>query len=75
MNYLKNKFLYKISMIYYYKVDISEGIYVNKTRESKECNIYHYWYFSNKGFKFQSYVCNRYDDLVMMSISLNDIAI
>ena len=62
-------------MIYYYKVDISQGIDVNKTRESKECNICHYWYSSNKGFKFQSYVCNRYDDVVMMSISLNDIAI
>ena len=40
-------------MIYYDRVDVSEGIDVDKTREPKECDIYHYWYFLNKEFKFQ----------------------
>ena len=31
--------------------------------------------FLNKGFEFQSYVCGRYQDLVMMSINFSDIAI
>ena len=31
---------------------------VNKTRESKECDICHYWYFLDKRFKFQPDVCN-----------------
>ena len=34
-------------MLYYDKIDVSEGIDVNKTSASKECNICHYWYFLN----------------------------
>ena len=62
-------------MIYYDRIDVSERIDVNKTTESKECGICHYWYFLDKGFKFPSYVYNRCHDLVMMSINLSDIAI
>ena len=29
-------------MLYYDRIDFSEGIDVNKTSESKECNICHY---------------------------------
>ena len=39
-------------MIYYNRFVVSEGIDVNKTSESKERNICHYWYFRNKGFQF-----------------------
>ena len=35
-----NKFLYK-SLKLYYRIDVSKGIDVNKTSESKECNICH----------------------------------
>ena len=56
-------------------IEVSKGIDVNKTRESKECDICHYWYFLNKGFKFQINVCNGYHDLLMMSMNLTDIAI
>ena len=62
-------------MLYYDRTDVSEGIDVNKTSKSKECDICHYWFFLNKRFKFQSYVCNRCHDLLMMSISLTDTAI
>ena len=62
-------------MIYYDRIDFSGGIDVNKTSESKVCNICHYWYFLNKGFKFQPRVCNRCQDLLMMSINLSDIPI
>ena len=44
------------------RIDASERINVNKTSKSKECNIYHHWYFLNKEFKFQPNVCNRYHD-------------
>ena len=43
MNYLKNKFFIKYKWYIIDRVDISEGIDVNKTSESKECNICHYW--------------------------------
>ena len=39
-------------MLYFNRIDASEGIDFNKKSASKECDIYHYWYFLNKGFKF-----------------------
>ena len=45
-------------MIYYERIDVSEGIDVNKTSVSKECDVCHYWYFSDYNFKFQPNVCN-----------------
>ena len=29
------------------RIDIPEGIYVNKISASKECDICHYWYFKD----------------------------
>ena len=62
-------------MLYFDRIDISEGIDVNKTSASKECDICHYWHFLNYRFKFQPNACNRCHDLLMMSMNLNDIAI
>ena len=59
-----------INMLYYDRIDVSEGIDINKTSASKECDICHYWYFSNKGLKFQTYVCNKCHDLLMMPMNL-----
>ena len=30
-------------MLEYYRIDISEGIDINKTNLSKDCDICHYW--------------------------------
>ena len=54
---------------------MAEGIDVNESIKSKECGICHYWYFLNKGFKPQSYVCNRCHDLSMMFMNLSDNAV
>ena len=62
-------------MLYYDRIDVSEGIDVNKTSASKECDVCHYWYFLNYSFKFQPNVCNRCHDLLMMSMNLSSIAI
>ena len=62
-------------MLYFDRIDVSEGIDVNKTRESKECGICHYWYFLDKSFKFQPIVCNGCHNLLTMSMNLSDIAI
>ena len=48
-----------LKMFYYHIIEVSEGIDTNKTRKSVECYICHYWYFLNKGFKFQLNVCNH----------------
>ena len=62
-------------MLEYYKIDVSEGIDVTKTSDAKECDICDYWYFLDKGFKFQPNVCNGCHDILMMSMNLSDIAI
>ena len=62
-------------MLYFDRIDISEGTDVNKISASKECNICHYWYFLNYSFKFQPNVCHRCHDLLMMSMNLSNIAI
>ena len=62
-------------MLYFNRIDVSEGIDVNKTSSSKECDICHYCYFLNYSFKFQPNSCNRCHDLSMMSMNLSDIAI
>ena len=62
-------------MLYYDKTDISKGIYLNKTSESKECNICHYWWFLGKGLKIQQDISNGCYDLLMMYMRLSDIAV
>ena len=37
-----------LQVLYFHRIEVSEGIYVNKTSASKECDICHYWYFLNK---------------------------
>ena len=38
-------------MLYYDRIDISEGIDPTKSNKSRECMIHHYW-FLNHVFKF-----------------------
>ena len=67
--------LYDIKMLKYHRIDISEGIDVNKTNVSKKCDIFHYCYFKDIGFKFESCLCNGYHDLLRKAINFNDVAI
>ena len=45
-------------MLAYERIDISDGIDVNKSDESKECTLCHYWYFLDKSFSYGSYLCD-----------------
>ena len=58
-------------MLEYERIDISEGIDVNKTNLSKECDICHYWYFKDIGFKYEPYLCNGCHDLMQKAMSFN----
>ena len=62
-------------MLRYQNVDVSEGIYVNKANASKECELFHYCFFKDVGFKFEEQVCNGCYDLLTMAHSLKNIAI
>ena len=41
----------------------------------KECDICHYWYFKNIGFKHESYLCNDPHDLMQKAVSFDNVAI
>ena len=62
-------------MLEYDRIDISEGIDVNKTNASKECDICHYWYFKDIGFKYEKYFCNGCHDLMQKAMSFDNVAI
>ena len=62
-------------MLQYKKVDALEGVDVNKTGASKECEFCHYWFFKDVGFKFEEYVWNGCHDLLTMTYSLKNIEI
>ena len=62
-------------MLQYKNIDVSEGIDVNKTSASKKCELCHYWFFKDIGFKFEEHVCNKCHDLLTIAYSLKDIAI
>ena len=61
-------------MLEYDRIDISEGIDVNKTNASKECDLCHYLYFKDIGFKYEPYLCNGCHDLMQKAKNFNDIA-
>ena len=57
------------------RIDISEGIDINKTSKSKECKICHYWYFKHIGFKYEPHLCNGFHGLMQKAVSFNNIVI
>ena len=62
-------------MLEYKRIDISEGIDVNKTNLSKECDICLYWYLKDIGFTYEPYLCNGCHDLIQKATRFNNIAI
>ena len=62
-------------MLEYDRIDISKGIDVNKKNASKNCDIWHYWYFKDNFLKCEPYLCNGWHDLKQKAMSFNDAAI
>ena len=62
-------------MLEYDRTDISEEIDVNKTSLSKEFDIFHYWYFKDIGFSYETYLWNGCHDLMQKAMSFNNVAI
>ena len=61
-------------MLYYDRIDLSEGIEVAISNNIKECMFCHYWFF-NHGSKFQDSIWNGCHDLTMLCLNISDIAI
>ena len=62
-------------MLGYDRIDISEGIDVDRTNKSKECMLCHYWYFLEKNFSYGPYLCNGCYNIMEKSIDLKNISI
>ena len=60
--------------MYYNRIDLTEGIDVAKSNNSKDWMACHCWFF-NDGFKFQDSVCNSFHDLMMLCLNLSEIAV
>ena len=56
-------------MLEYDRIDI------NKTNASKEYDICHHWYFLDKNFKYEPYLCNGCHDLMQKAINFNNVII
>ena len=62
-------------MLEYDRIDIYERIDINKTNRSKKCDICHYWYFLDKNFNYEPYLCNVCHDIMQKAMNFNDVAI
>ena len=47
----------------------------NKKSASKECSICHYWYFLDKSFNYDPYLCDGCHDLMQKAMSFKNVAI
>ena len=61
-------------MLYYDKLDLSEGIDLTKNDNSRKCMACHYCCF-NHVFKFQDCVCNSFHDLLILCVNIGGFAI
>ena len=62
-------------MLKYDKIDITEGIDVDKTNKSKECMFCHYWYYLDKNFSDGPCTCDSCYNIVQKSTDFKNIAI
>ena len=57
-------------MFEYNRIDLSEGIDINKNILTSK-----YWYFINKNFNYQKYICSGCHDMSTEAISMHNLCI
>ena len=62
-------------MLRYQKIDVSEGISINKTNPSKNVKFVTIGFLKDIGFKFEEHVSTKRHDLLAITYSLKDTAI
>ena len=62
-------------MLVYERIDISDGIHVDKSDKSKECKLCHYWYFLDKNFSSGPCLCDGCYNMMQKCSELKNIAI
>ena len=63
-------------MLEYDRIDISEGIDVKECNEtSRQCRLCKFYYFLNKNFNYQKYLCDGCHDISTKATSMQNLAI
>ena len=63
-------------MLEYNRIDLSEGIDVNKCEDtSRKCNLCQYYYFVFKIFNYQRYLCDGCHDMSVKALSMQYLTI
>ena len=63
-------------MLEYNRIDISEGIDIEKCKEtSKECSLRKFYYFLDKNFSYGPCLCDGCYDMSMKAASMQNLAI
>ena len=63
-------------MLEYDKINISEGIDINKCEEaSRECGLCKFYYFLDKNFKYGQYLCDDCYNMSMKVVSTQNLTI
>ena len=63
-------------MLEYGRIDLSEGIDIKKCKEtSRKCSLCKFYYFLDKNFNYEPYLCNGCYDMSLKAISMQNLAI
>ena len=63
-------------MLEYNRIDISEGIDINKCEEtSVRCSLCNFYYFLDKNFSYGPFLCKGCYDMSLKAVSMQNLAI
>ena len=63
-------------MLEYDRIDLSEGIDTTQNKlVSRECSLCSCFYFLDKNFNYQRYLCNGCHDMSIKAVSMQNLAI
>ena len=63
-------------MLEYDRIDISEGIDINKCEEtSRRCSLCNFYYFLDKNFSYGPYLCNGCYDMSLKAVNMQNLTI
>ena len=63
-------------MLEYDRIDLSEGIDVNRCKDtSRKCSLCQYYYFVNKNFNYQRYLCDGCHYMSVKALSMQHLTI
>ena len=63
-------------MLEYDRIDISEGVDIKKCNEtSRQCSLCKFYFFLNKNFNYQTYLCDGCHDISTKATSIQNLAI